>query len=185
MKRILVLLLALTLILSVAACGKKVDGGQDSITESSLNTTDTSDATEESAADTTEETTDSTGSTDTTETTDTTESTDETEPGGVTDENTEPDTPAPPHTHEYRSAVTTQPGCESEGVKTFTCSCGDSYTKTVAAIGHSYADGTCANCGEADPDYVAPGAEIPAGTNILSITDVTEFKDDFLRKRGR
>ena len=64
MKRILVLLLALTLILSVAACGKKVDGEQDSITESSLNTTDTSDATEESATDTTEETTDSTESTD-------------------------------------------------------------------------------------------------------------------------
>lgn len=80
--------------------------------------------------------------------------------------------------HVYDSGkVTTQPGCESEGVKTFTCSCGDSYTETVEAIGHSYADGTCANCGEADPDYVAPGAEIPAATNILSITDVTEFTE--------
>lgn len=80
--------------------------------------------------------------------------------------------------HVYDSGkVTTQPGCESEGVKTFTCSCGHSYTETVAAIGHSYADGTCANCGEADPDYVAPGAEIPEGTNIEAITAVTEFKD--------
>ena len=74
--------------------------------------------------------------------------------------------------------VTTEPGCETEGVKTFTCSCGDSYTETVAATGHSYADGVCANCGEADPDYVAPGGvEIPDGINIEAITAVTEFAD--------
>lgn len=80
--------------------------------------------------------------------------------------------------HVYDSGkVTTQPGCETEGIKTYTCSCGDSYTETLEATGHSFAEGTCENCGEADPGYVAPGAEIPAGTNILSITDVTEFAE--------
>ena len=73
--------------------------------------------------------------------------------------------------------VTTDPTCSEAGVKTFTCSCGHSYTEAVAATGHSYADGVCANCGEADPDYVAPSAEIPEGTNIEAITAVTEFKD--------
>ena len=63
--------------------------------------------------------------------------------------------------HVYDSGkVTTQPGCESEGVKTFTCSCGDSYTEAIAAVGHNYQDGTCENCGEADPDYVAPGGAV-------------------------
>ena len=199
MKRILVLLLALTLILSVAACGKKVDGGQDSITESSLSTTDTSDATEESAADTTEETTDSTESTDAadeTETTDTTESTDETEPGGVTDENTEPDTPAPPHTHEYRSAVTTQPGCGKAGVKTFTCACGKTYTEAVAALSHSWGDWvtaiaptadatgtarrTCKNCGAAEEKTLSKLPSAQPEQLTISNQVLERIKQEFL-----
>ena len=32
--------------------------------------------------------------------------------------------------------VTTNPTCTAEGVKTFTCTCGDSYTEAVAATGH-------------------------------------------------
>ena len=74
--------------------------------------------------------------------------------------------------HVYDSGkVTTQPGCESEGVKTFTCSCGDSYTEAIAAVGHNYQDGTCENCGEADPDYVAPGgAVIPDGAPFTALT---------------
>ena len=67
--------------------------------------------------------------------------------------------------------VTTQPGCESEGVKTFSCSCGHSYTEPVDATGHSYVDGVCGNCGGADPDYVAPGgAEIPADAPFTALT---------------
>ena len=67
--------------------------------------------------------------------------------------------------------VTTEPGCETEGVKTFTCSCGDSYTEPVDATGHNYQDGVCGNCGEADPDYVVPGgAEIPDGAPFTALT---------------
>ncbi len=43
--------------------------------------------------------------------------------------------------HSYTSAVTTQPTCEKTGVKTYTCSrsgCGNSYTESIAALGHSY-----------------------------------------------
>ena len=41
--------------------------------------------------------------------------------------------------HSYDSGVvTTAPGCETAGVKTFTCGgCGDSYTTTLAATGHT------------------------------------------------
>jgi len=66
--------------------------------------------------------------------------------------------------HDYdEGVITTQPGCETTGVKTFTCG-NDSkhtYTETVAATGHSYAGEvttptcteqgyttyTCGNCG--------------------------------------
>ena len=41
--------------------------------------------------------------------------------------------------HSYTSKVTTAATCTAAGVKTFTCSkCGDSYTESIAATGHSY-----------------------------------------------
>ena len=40
------------------------------------------------------------------------------------------------HSHSYTEAVTTPATCEGKGVKTFTCSCGDSYTEEIAATGH-------------------------------------------------
>jgi len=43
--------------------------------------------------------------------------------------------------HSYTSKVTTNPTCTATGVKTFTCTCGRSYTESVAATGHSYDEG--------------------------------------------
>ena len=66
--------------------------------------------------------------------------------------------------HDYAEEITTEADCETAGVKTYTCSkCGDSYTETIAATGHSYVDGSCANCGAKDPAfidkvYLLPGA---------------------------
>ncbi len=45
---------------------------------------------------------------------------------------------APEHTHSYTAQVTTQPTCEGEGVRTYVCQCGDSYTEKLAALGHAY-----------------------------------------------
>ena len=46
--------------------------------------------------------------------------------------------------HTYTSAVTTQPTCGESGVMTYTCSaCGDSYTESIAALGHTWTDATC------------------------------------------
>lgn len=42
------------------------------------------------------------------------------------------------HTHSYSSSVTKEPTCTATGVRTFRCSCGVSYTESIAAKGHSY-----------------------------------------------
>lgn len=42
------------------------------------------------------------------------------------------------HTHSYSGEVTTAATCSKEGVKTFTCSCGSTYTEAIAKTAHSY-----------------------------------------------
>lgn len=45
----------------------------------------------------------------------------------------------PEHQHSYTSAITTEPTHLKEGVKTFTCECGDSYTEVITKLeGHTY-----------------------------------------------
>lgn len=57
------------------------------------------------------------------------------------------------HTHEY-SQTTINPTCTQDGLITFTCECGDSYTETVASKGHSYNDnGVCNNCNDYNKDF--------------------------------
>lgn len=66
------------------------------------------------------------------------------------------------HEHSYTETITTEAGCETPGVKTFTCGCGDTYTEVIPAKSHSYTDTvtkeatctedgirtyTCSNCG--------------------------------------
>lgn len=71
-----------------------------------------------------------------------------------------------PHAHAYTEAITTEAMCEADGVKTFACECGDSYTEAIKAIGHDYEDvitaptcsekgyttHTCKTCGNAYTD---------------------------------
>ncbi len=45
-----------------------------------------------------------------------------------------------PHAHSYTSKVTKKATCTKTGVRTYTCSCGDSYTKTIKALGHDYVE---------------------------------------------
>lgn len=44
------------------------------------------------------------------------------------------------HAHSYSGEVTTAATCSKEGVKTFTCSCGSSYTEKIAKAAHKYVD---------------------------------------------
>jgi hypothetical protein len=39
--------------------------------------------------------------------------------------------------HDYTAAVTKEPTCKNEGVKTYTCTCGDTYTEAIAKSEHT------------------------------------------------
>lgn len=55
--------------------------------------------------------------------------------------------------HDYAASVTTEPGCETEGLETFACSrCGDEYTRPIPPIGHDYQE-TIAK----EPSCLLPG----------------------------
>ena len=49
------------------------------------------------------------------------------------------------HVHSYAESVTTAPTCTTDGVKTFSCSCGSSYTEAIPAAGHQFGDYTYNN----------------------------------------
>lgn len=63
------------------------------------------------------------------------------------------------YTHAHTGAVTTPAGCETEGVRTYTCECGDTYTEAIAATGHTA--GVAATCTTAQTCTVC-GAELAA-----------------------
>lgn len=48
-----------------------------------------------------------------------------------------------PHEHEYALKSETSATCEKDGKKEYVCDCGDSYSETVKATGHSYSSATC------------------------------------------
>lgn len=53
----------------------------------------------------------------------------------------------PNHTHSYTEEVTKKATCSAEGIKTYTCSCGDTYTENIARAAHKYKDSiTAATC---------------------------------------
>lgn len=52
----------------------------------------------------------------------------------------------PPHEHSYTATITKNPTCTEAGVKTYTCSCNDSYTEEIAATGHDFDGSGCKNC---------------------------------------
>ena len=68
----------------------------------------------------------------------------------------------------FDSGVVVVATCTAKGYTLFTCQttgCGYSYkTNVVAAKGHSYASGTCVNCGEAEPVKPAYVTDFTTGT---------------------
>ena len=56
--------------------------------------------------------------------------------GGSNDPTQGNDNPA--HTHSYTATVTKASTCTERGVKTYTCSCGNSYTEEIARKSHQY-----------------------------------------------
>ena len=97
----------------------------------------------------------------------TTESTTTTEPTSTPTEapTTTEEPTEPPHEHAYTEAITTEATCEADGVKTFTCDCGDSYTEVITATGHNYGEYISNN----DATYTADGTE--TATCVCGLTD--------------
>jgi len=84
------------------------------------------------------------------------------------------------HAHSYTSEVTTKATCRSTGVRTYTCSCGDSYTKTIAKASSNHdggtelrntRDATCAVTGYTGDTYcLGCGAKLSSGSSIAKLT---------------
>ena len=104
------------------------------------------------------------GSTDTTDNTRETETlqTEETEQIEQTQQ-TQPQEET--HTHVYTESITAEASCETDGVKTYTCECGDSYTEAITATGHIYENYVSNN----DATYTADGTE--TATCVCGLTD--------------
>lgn len=68
----------------------------------------------------------------------------------------EEEEPTTKHRHSYTSKVTKDSTCSEEGVRTYTCSCGESYTEPIAKKSHRYTSSTlngvttytCTVCGD-------------------------------------
>ncbi len=103
------------------------------------------------------------------------------------------------HAHNYSAEVTKAATCTAKGVKTFTCSCGDSYTEEIPALGHDYKSSstdatctkpgtvtkTCSRCGDSstetgvklDHDYQSVTVE-PTCTKEGSVTHTCKHCGD-------
>ena len=168
MKKLLALLLVMIMVLSLAACG---NDDKDTVSGDSTSTTQTEGS---ESTDTTDESTGSSNATDSTETstpaTDSTEGTSTPEETSKPSETTKPtETTKPEHKHSYTSKVTKEVTCGADGTKTFTCSCGDTYTEKIAATGHKWSEWKQTTA----PSYTAKGEE----TRTCGSCSATEKRD--------
>ena len=74
--------------------------------------------------------------------------------------------------HEHELTEEVAPTCTSGGYSVYTCvACGDSYVADeTEALGHSYENGSCVNCGEADPNFSTVIAEGWSGYTTWTLT---------------
>ncbi len=83
--------------------------------------------------------------------------------------------PTEAHEHTYTETITTEATCEADGVKTFTCECGDTYTEPIATQGHIFETYTSNN----DATYTADGTET-AKCNNCEVTDTRTAEGSML-----
>lgn len=93
------------------------------------------------------------------------------------------------HKHNFTSTITQKPTCTEKGVKTYTCTCGESYTEEIEATGHGkteilnrveptyekegYTGDTCCSiCKE----ILVPGKTIPRKENEVTECDKNGHK---------
>ena len=90
------------------------------------------------------------------------------------------------HTHSYTAAVTTPATCGADGVLTYTCSCGATYTEPIPATGEHTrgADGICTVCHDGAaakigemyyPTLKAAVAKVKAGDTLTLLADYSGY----------
>ena len=79
--------------------------------------------------------------------------------------------PGDVHKHSYTYKVTKSASCKETGIKTYTCSCGDSYTETIPKTEHSYKN-----------TVVAPTTEAQGYTLHKCSVCGSEYKDNYIAK---
>lgn len=94
-----------------------------------------------------------------------TTATEDATPEQTTEPTATPEATEEPHTHNYTEKITTDATCEADGLKTFTCECGDTYTEAIVASGHNYENYVYND----DATYLADGTE--TATCICGLTD--------------
>jgi len=90
----------------------------------------------------------------------------DTAPEQTTEVPATPEETEEPHTHNHAEEITTDATCEADGIKSFTCECGDTYTETIPATGHVFENYVSNN----DATYTADGTET-AKCNTCDLTD--------------
>ena len=79
----------------------------------------------------------------------------------------------PNHTHSYTGEITKAATCTAEGVKTFTCSCGSSYSEEIDKISHSYGK-----------SVTAPTCTQRGYTTYTCSACGGSYKDDYVNAKG-
>ena len=98
------------------------------------------------------------------------------------------------HSHSYTATLTTEPTCTEEGVRTYTCSCGATYTETIPALGHDYGEWAengnkthshvCTRCGDVVTEECTFGAPVEKavttseGNTETTVTTLTYTCED-------
>ena len=101
---------------------------------------------------------------------------DETDPDDPDDtdpDDTDPDDPAQPHEHSFGEWTVTVPAtCTAMGEEQRVCACGETETRTVAALGHDYVNGVCIRCEDtitATDDSYFTFTELEDGTYSVAL----------------
>ena len=102
----------------------------------------------------------------------------------------------PAHEHQYSANLTTNPTCTEEGVMTYTCSCGDSYTEPYPKLEHQYEkeitrEATCAEegettytctlCGDTYTEPIAKVEHTPGAAQVTKEATCTEEGEKTVR----
>ena len=79
------------------------------------------------------------------------------------------------HVHNYTQEITKEATCTEDGIITYTCECGDTYTETIPASGHhDFVDGICTVCGKSEyEDFELNWSTIYKTGLVPSVDDYT------------